>query len=278
MQTGKVAWETDGSLDVLLTWLQAPGNYELWCRGSGRDRSKVLRDVLAELEKVGIRRSESSIRGKIGLLEAKCASTVEWMKKKGVQGEDGMRGAAGSDLDMKLQKRCPHYQDLMPVFHALGFGEKRAPNGKRGATEERRETKKKRRTEASVATVRQAGTDEQQGTESRHNAASVGVFCRGYASATNWYQERAIVAQTPFNFEPSTKFCKNLEMEQLSLTRELNKGVVSSEKKRHDQELETQKEWEKLALAERAVLSRHNLKKMGISADEIERGIPLPKP
>ncbi|RLN98977.1 hypothetical protein BBJ28_00000954 [Nothophytophthora sp. Chile5] len=120
-------WDNDGgkpgmasSLDVLLEWLTAPGNYLRWRKES---RGELCREIMARFLERGINfRQPPGIRNEIRHLEAQYFAAVSWMQAKGIH--DAFEGGVAAKwVEEGVRHLCPQYRTIAPVFRDLAVSD-----------------------------------------------------------------------------------------------------------------------------------------------------------
>jgi hypothetical protein len=114
------SWDADAgkrgslsSLDVLVRWLQAPGNYRRW---QAEAKSPLTQEIVKELKQQGIAsRSPVAVLHKVTRMEQQYNVASRWLEREGRLGQYH-RGEADDDVHQGVLQRCPLYLELTPVF------------------------------------------------------------------------------------------------------------------------------------------------------------------
>ncbi|GMF49499.1 unnamed protein product [Phytophthora lilii] len=101
-------WRSDrepSSWDVLLEWLEAPGNYERW----KQEKNKSCKEVVSLLREAGIQhRSERAVEGKIRWIEQRWDTATKWLNESGLFVAYQI-GGVDDDIRSNVNKLCPEY-------------------------------------------------------------------------------------------------------------------------------------------------------------------------
>lgn len=142
-------WESDAtrpggktSMQVVLAWLTAEGNYARWASRSssstegqkaegqrkgggggkrGQTRASLIREVLAAFEAEGIQRTMQDVRNRIAVLEKQYATARKWLRDTGFL-LAFERGVADKDVERSVLRLCKYYRELAPRFQEVEAG------------------------------------------------------------------------------------------------------------------------------------------------------------
>jgi hypothetical protein len=123
-----VPWESDSakpslpsSQEVLMSWFAMPGNVERWRR---QKHTELVKEIVRLMQSHGIRHREATdVHHKMQTLSNGFASAVAHLGLKG-QEEAFDRGEADAQTVEEVNKICPHYQQLLPIFRTSPTGKK----------------------------------------------------------------------------------------------------------------------------------------------------------
>ncbi|KAF4144823.1 hypothetical protein GN958_ATG05991 [Phytophthora infestans] len=235
-------WHTDGekpgsltSMDILVRWLRAPGNYKRWKSGA---KLSLLQEIAGEIKKHGAAtRSPAAV--------------------------SSMDGVASESVVQGVQQRCLHYYELSTVFHTTDacsgtkHGDQTTDAIDNGSAEEKQKRAKlpvqghqKRSSDAlgDNQRLKSQVNDHWRLRSSKERARLVG---------TN------IAELTPCLKEEGEKLAQQLLQREIEHVDAMAKLQFEAELKR--QELQTKCEM---------VLSRHKLRVAGVSEEDVESMIP----
>ena len=125
----RVAWEEDGSLDVLMEWITTESNYASYCGAnankSGKSKSQYHKEIaiLIKNKKPESDRDAKDVENKITSLERQFRLAMDWRNNTG-QGVENP-----GEFNAATLKRCPLWEQLEPIM-----GDR--PNAKPLATNE----------------------------------------------------------------------------------------------------------------------------------------------
>lgn len=108
------------SLDVLLAWFTAPGNYTRWtdARSNLKERLALCHEINEELRSEGItHRQDMDIYAKFGVVERSFLSAKKWLEETALL-PTFLDGKAGKEIEANVRQLCPHYKVLAPAFAA----------------------------------------------------------------------------------------------------------------------------------------------------------------
>ena len=282
----KVPWEEDGSLDVLMEWLTTEGNYAEYCGANGnkgktktqhhKEVSMMLKERLPDCE-----RNEKDVENKITSLERQFQVASDWANNTG-QGVD-----KPGDFEAAIKKRCPLFDELEPIM-----GDR--PNAKPLATTEDDEVIDSDGEESGVADIaafkslnNPAGDSEDENNTPPKKLASLSSVSSGSSkrrvSAT---KEAPNKRSNKTNDILATFLGMDDGNDQNGFKQLRVREVVAREKEATARMLEARAVSKKaeteanlLSIQEKATLLRERKKLLeeGISQDEINSLLPLPK-
>eukprot|EP00644_Phytophthora_capsici_P007279 jgi/Phyca11/566803/estExt2_Genewise1.C_PHYCAscaffold_220483 len=101
------------ALEVLMTWLTAPGNAERWRR---ENRKELSNEIIQKLHTHGIYdREPSDVQYKIRIMEHNFSSATALLSHN-KQVDAFQRGEADHKIVAQVMKLCPQYRQLLQVF------------------------------------------------------------------------------------------------------------------------------------------------------------------
>ncbi|KAG1687983.1 hypothetical protein DVH05_004502 [Phytophthora capsici] len=101
------------ALEVLMTWLTAPGNAERWRR---ENRKELSNEIIQKLHTHGIYdREPSDVQYKIRIMEHNFSSATALLSQN-KQVDAFQRGEADHKIVAQVVKLCPQYRQLLQVF------------------------------------------------------------------------------------------------------------------------------------------------------------------
>lgn len=274
------------SMDILLTWLTTPGNYGRW-RNEGK--WGVTRDIAVAINAAGIFRTPSAVYHKIDAVERQYISATVWMRDMNIDRDEVSRGALERKTQEQLDKLCPHFFDLHPVFQEFfgASGETIGGSRKRGGASRSSEvTRASKRPHHLSAEVAAPHVEEEL-------ALSTGVVGSNEAvhhSATFAQEAQSVKSEWQFvDRVPETQLTPEFQQRQnecvLKHTEQRSQGILAAEEnarecrlntQRHQTEAERRKSEIDVVLTK--VLARQTMKERGVSTDEIEMALPLHEP
>ncbi|KAI9993781.1 hypothetical protein PInf_016302 [Phytophthora infestans] len=295
-------WHTDGekpgsltSMDILVRWLRAPGNYKRWKSGA---KLSLLQEIAGEIKKHGAAtRSPAAVRRKLIDVEQQFETATTWLRETG-QLVAYMDGVASESVVQGVQQRCLHHYELSTVFHTTDacsgtkHGDQTTDAIDNGSAEEKQKRaklpvqghqkrssdalgdnqrlkkQKQKALESGSARVQQDNTRvEEKSAEAVRSIVVLGERSLALAefkreSETRW-NEYCGVKLTPCLKEEGEKLAQQLLQREIEHVDAMAKLQFEAELKR--QELQTKCEM---------VLSRHKLRVAGVSEEDVESMIP----
>ena len=112
----KVAWESDGSLDVLMDWLTTEGNYANYCgangnKGKSKTQCQKELSLLMQQKIPRCKRNDKDVCNKIGSIKRQFREASDWANNTG----QGME-VTGEQFEDAVKKQCPLYYQLEDIM------------------------------------------------------------------------------------------------------------------------------------------------------------------
>ncbi|KAH7476236.1 hypothetical protein KRP22_000079 [Phytophthora ramorum] len=121
---GKPSWDDDGvsdgpsSMDVLLQWLEAPGNAARWLKSAGKgdgSRLEMTYEISDRLLGHGINyRTIGSINARLWTLENQLQNAERWLRSRGLRHYNASKMTEREVLHM-----CPYYPEIEPLLRPM---------------------------------------------------------------------------------------------------------------------------------------------------------------
>ncbi|RLN48059.1 hypothetical protein BBJ28_00011785 [Nothophytophthora sp. Chile5] len=292
-----IRWDMDNvkpgaptSLDVLLRWLAAPGNYG---RRMSQLKGKTCREIVTALNAQGIgHRTPGSVRQKVNRVERQYKSTRTWLLDSGHY-DLYMRGGTDEQVEKQVQQRCTQFRKLDPVIQGASPATEvsDAEEENAGAFRARDgDAKEIRRVEASPGISRRSWATSWPDTNSNKRvkrvAASPQAPAHGFTLTLPVSAKRATINQS---VPPIAAVAGSLPQDRLSEVccgdSQTVHGVAGCEAEAHERLLACDREREQaLAICEveglleqrnvrlvcETAIWRHKLLKAGVSQETID--------
>lgn len=99
------------SMDIQLTWLTTPGNYERW---HNEVKGRLAKEIVVAMLAVGISRSANAVSHKIRGLETQFSSATAYLRGLDGRRDQVARGALELETQAQVDRLCPHFSSFSP--------------------------------------------------------------------------------------------------------------------------------------------------------------------
>ncbi|EGZ20953.1 hypothetical protein PHYSODRAFT_298879 [Phytophthora sojae] len=289
------------SMDIQLTWLTTPGNYERW---HNEVKGRLAKEIVVAMLAVGISRSANAVSHKIRGLETQFSSATAYLRGLDGRRDQVARGALELETQAQVDRLCPHFFELLPVLEpfipVVGSVSVETTTNARGSTRKResdvraaeaaRAAKRRHQRPAPEVTALSAEDNLELAT----NAASSDAAQYTATTTQDVPQVKREWRVVDRVAEPqlTPAFQQRMDECVLSHAEQRSQGILNAEERarecsidaeryrteaeRHRTDAERRKSDIDVMLAK--VLARQTMKDRGVATDEIEMALALHEP
>jgi hypothetical protein len=268
------------SLDILVRWLQTPGNYHRW---QAEAKMPLAQEIANELKQQGLTcRSRVAVHHKLTTMEQQYQAATKWLKE-GARLEQYHRGEAEEAVHRGVLRRCPLYLELTPIFDdsarqkegsdgitpVSAQGEHTREAGSVGAVT-LRNVGKKRSPDVLTSKSSLAKREKHGATHSTPEQINAAEDFQGLAGfhtvGESRWDDNFGVESVSYSEKAEDMLAEKLHQRRMEHIDAIAKVSLQAEQKRQDMFSRCAK-----------VLARQKLRRGGLSEEDVDKIIPLPE-